>query len=82
MRYVNCMHVHCKNKVLCLNPHKATSVAAPVPENAQLCALQFDHFTQEAKLDYVSLVRLGTKICVTNCPNGSFLSSEIGEIGW
>ena len=28
--------LHCKNKVVCLNPHKATSVAAPVPENVQL----------------------------------------------
>ena len=71
-----------KNKVVCLNPHKVTSVAAPVPENVQLRAVQLDHFTQEAKLNLFFFGETRNKICVTNCSNGSFLSTEIGEIGW
>ena len=43
--------MHCKNKVVCLNPHKVTSVVAPVPENVQLRAVQLDHLTEEAKLN-------------------------------
>ena len=71
--------------MVCLNPHiKVTSVAAPVPENVQLRAVQLaiDHFTQEAKLNLFFFSETRNKICVTNRSNGSFLSSEIGEIGW
>ena len=68
--------------MVCLNPHKVTSVAAPVPENVQqLRAVQLDHLTQEAKLNLFFFGETRNKICVTNCSNGSFLSSEIGEIG-
>ena len=59
-----------------------TSVAAPVPENVQLRAVQLDHLTQEAKLNLFFFGQTRNRLCVTNSSNGSFLSSEIGEIGW
>ena len=64
--------------MVCLNPHKVTSVVAPVPENVQLRAVQL-YSGSQAKSFFLGEAR--NKLCVTNSPNGSFLSSEIGEIG-
>ena len=46
--------MHCENKVVGFNPHKATSVATPVTENVQLHAVQFNY--SKAKLDQLSLM--------------------------